>query len=121
MTHYSQDQISPGDFNFITDANDIEMLKDAYTAISKTEKWNYLSTYEPRGGGFMFSKPSEEMEMIDSNIKYDGHSGGSYAWTMRIMQYIATNGWEVYIKDCKSGKIAGSYTEQFRRILNGEA
>jgi len=110
---------TPGDFSFIKDKNTAEMFTDAYDSISKTEKWGYLSKYTPGDGGFMFSKPSEEIEMINSNLKYEGHSGSSYAWTMRIMEHIAKNGWGSYIDACKSGAIAGSYTEQIGRIMGG--
>jgi hypothetical protein len=29
-----------------------------------------------------------------------GHSGGSYAWTMRNLQHIASNGMDAYIVAC---------------------
>jgi len=31
-------------------------------------------------------------------MKYYGHSGVSYAWTMRQMEYIAKNGWDAFAK-----------------------
>jgi hypothetical protein len=66
------------------------MVKDAYEATEKAEAWDYLKRFEP-DQGFMFSSDAT-VNKINANMKYDGHSGGSYGWTMRQIQYIAQNG-----------------------------
>lgn len=84
----------PGDFSFLKSLNSIEMLTDAYKAVSQTESWDIIKQ-EPGPGGFMFSQNSW-MQPINAALKYSGHSGGSYGMTMRHMQYIAQYGWTAY-------------------------
>jgi hypothetical protein len=84
----------PGDFTFLRDENERAMLEDAYKAISTTDSWEILAK-DPGEGGFMFA-PTEYLDRVNKALKYDGHSGASYGWTMRQMQYIAIHGWEVY-------------------------
>ena len=53
---------------------------------------------DPGVGGYMFSKEAEiYLAPVNQHIKYAGHSGASYGWTMRQMQYIATHSWEDYV------------------------
>ena len=66
------------------------MVRDAYEATEKTESWKYLQNFEPQNG-FMFTD-NPVVSKINSNLKYQGHSGSSYGWTMRQIQYIATHG-----------------------------
>lgn len=40
---------------------------------------------------------TDEFKEIYKHMKYDGHSGSSYAWTMSAIQYIAQNGWHTYV------------------------
>jgi len=87
-------KMSRGDFSF-ADNYEREMLADAYQAISVTESWDVMKA-DPGPGGFMFSA-NEYMKPINAALKYDGHSGASYAWTMRQMQFIAKNGWDDYV------------------------
>lgn len=77
-----------------------DMLKLAYTAISSVEGgWDFLKTYTP-AHGFMYSIPPPKLQEINIAISksYEGHSGASYAITMRNMEYIAKNGCEAYCK-----------------------
>jgi len=87
----------PGDFTFLRAdlGGEREMLADAYKAVSVSESWAAMKQ-EPSGGGFMFSDDAW-IKPINAAIKYDGHSGASYGWTMRQMQYIAQNGWDAYV------------------------
>ena len=87
----------PGDFTFLpANLGEREMLADAYKAVSISEAWDAMKQ-EPSGGkGFMFSDDAW-ISQINRHIKYDGHSGGSYGWTMRQMQFIALNGWDAYV------------------------
>lgn len=66
------------------------MLQDAENAIEAAGMWEYMKT-EPGEGGYMFADDNELRE-IYSYIKYDGHSGASMGWTMRMMQRFARMG-----------------------------
>jgi hypothetical protein len=72
------------------------MLDDAYKAISLAEEWTYMKT-DPGPGGYMFSPSNESIKAISAKIKYYGHSGASFALTMRSMQYLAIHGWDNYV------------------------
>lgn len=72
------------------------MLKDADAAITQCDLWNWLRDYTPEDGkGFMFSEHSN-LTRINDAMKYSGHSGTSYGWTMRQMEYIAKHGWTLF-------------------------
>ena len=74
------------------------MLADAYQAITKADLWDYMKKPSTPGkDGFMFST-DVELVRLDRYIKYNGHTGASYAWTMRIMESIAKNGMEGHKK-----------------------
>jgi RPA family protein len=79
--------------------DDEEMLKNMYNVITRLELWGWLKTYEPEEGkGFMWSR-SPEISRIMSATASDGHTGSSFAWTMRHMEAIAKKGWANYYKD----------------------
>jgi len=82
-------------------------LKSAHQAISRCELWNWLQVYKPKEDrGFMFSRNVPELDRLNEEMMKDpvngGHSGASYACTMRNMEFIAKNGYnefkEVYNK-----------------------
>jgi hypothetical protein len=81
---------------------DREMIESAFQAVESVPGgWDFLKTYDPGEGGFMFSTPPPKMVEIDRavNDAYGGHSGASYGCTMRTIQYIARWGWETYARD----------------------
>ncbi len=81
---------------------DREMIESGFQAVSSVDGgWEYLSTYDPGNGGFMFSTPPPKMVEIDNAVNrlYGGHSGASYGITMRVLQYIAKYGWDVYARE----------------------
>ncbi len=93
---------SYGDFNALplSDA-DREMLGTAFQAVSSvTGGWDFLRTYDPGHGGFMFSTPPPKMEEIQNAVLavYGGHSGASYGMTMRNIEFIAKQGWDTYVQ-----------------------
>jgi hypothetical protein len=95
---------APGNFNGLNLPSwDREMIGSGYQAVSAVEGgWEFLKTYEPpEGQGFMFSTPPPKLKEIDDEIskRYGGHSGASYAMTMRTLQYIAKNGWDSFARD----------------------
>ncbi len=83
------------DYTELYDEEDIvEMLQDMDNAITECGLWDWLKNYEPEHGkGFMFSNHSN-LERIQEKIKYGGHSGSSYGWTMRVMERVAKQGWD---------------------------
>ena len=75
----------------------------AYRTVQRTEMWNYLYNYtmdETRG--YMFSEDPKIIELTQQIQKdYGGmHSGGSMALTMRFMELIATQGFDVFKEEC---------------------
>jgi hypothetical protein len=85
------------DFSSLYSAYECEMLQDAYDAITKCDLWDWMRTYTPHANeGFMFSThPS--LAQIQSGMKYTGHSGASWGWTMRTMESIAkAGGWDAF-------------------------
>ena len=76
------------DYSKMFSANDADMLKDAHRAIIACDLWDWFKEYTPDDGkGFMFSN-HPNLSRISSEMRI-GHSGSSYAWTMRTMQSIA--------------------------------
>jgi hypothetical protein len=93
-----------GDFSFIKNSKGEEdipttsMLKNMFNAISVTETWENLKEFVPGDGGFMFcEKPEWLMRMHTALGDSDGHSGSSYGWTIRCMDYIAKHGWDNFV------------------------
>jgi hypothetical protein len=75
---------------------------DGIEAVIKTTQqrescaWTYLRDNPPSDAtGYMFSD-NPMFSVINGNMQV-GHSGSSYAWTMRNLQYIATHGIDAYI------------------------
>ena len=90
-------KITPGDFNSLPlDNLSKEMLSDAYTTVNSLNLWDWLKNPNvPGDSGFMFLN-STEVQQISKNMKYTGHSGSSFAFTMRAIEFIAKNGWDSY-------------------------
>lgn len=93
-----------GDFSFLSDsASEKLMLEDAFQAMERVEgSWAYLARPDVPGkaNGFMFSKDPMIAKIgneVDKDGAIVGHSGSSYGWTMRQMEYIAKNGWDAYV------------------------
>ena len=82
-------------FYFIRDSWERKMLENGYQAISELELWEWLKTYEPGERGFMCSDHnnilviSEKMQLLPNP---PNHSGSSFGYIMRTMEYIAKNG-----------------------------
>lgn len=94
------------DFDTIYETSDAEMLKDAYAAITKCELWDWFKSYSPEEGrGFMFSS-HPNLERISAAMMYDGHSGSSYGWTMRVMENIAKKGWTEHKNEVRQSHAA---------------
>lgn len=93
--------IVPGDFCFVNDKHDAEMLAAGYKAITELNLWPWLTTYTPeKGEGYMFSN-HENITKICNAMKGSIGSGSTFSWTMRNMEYIAKHGWETYVDEYK--------------------
>jgi len=78
-------------------ANEKEMIQDAINAVTRAEMWEYMAKPSTPGeDGFMFCTDME-MTLINKKIEYNGHSGASFGWTMRHVEYIAKNGFDAYV------------------------
>lgn len=81
---------------------DREMIQSAFEAVESVEGgWEFLRSYSPPADqGFMFTLPTGKLQEIETAImnRYGGHSGASYGCTMRVVEFIAKNGWETYAK-----------------------
>jgi len=80
-------------------------VMDGINAVIKTTNqrescmWSYLRDNPPsESTGYMFSN-NPVFNAIMNNMQV-GHSGCSYAWTMRNLQYIASHGMDAYITAC---------------------
>lgn len=86
-----------GKMDYIESEHSRTMLENAWKAINLTETWDFVS--QPIES-FMWSNDkriciiTEKMEKLG----YNGHSGFSFGWTMRNMQYLAQNGEEEFKK-----------------------
>ena len=77
--------------------------ESAYQTVQRTEMWNYLFNYttdEMRG--YMFSEDPKIIELTHQiQQDYGGmHSGSSMALTMRFMELIAKEGFDVFREEC---------------------
>ena len=90
-----QDNFIPGNFEYVTDNSEREILINAWQAITMTENWNFVK--QPIES---FSWSNDPRINIISNkmveLGYNEHSGSSFGYTMRAMQYIAQNGEDKY-------------------------
>ena len=74
-----------------------EMLSDMYRTISNLTLWDWLAKPDvPGKDGFMFSN-HPELAKISGAMKYTGHSGASFGYTLRIIELIAKKGWDTYV------------------------
>ena len=87
-----------GDFSFLLNKgfseSSIKYLQDAYDAITRLNLWKELSDFTPnKDEGFMFTS-HPLIHKINSELRLLGeHSGSSYGWMMRTMEFIAKKGW----------------------------
>jgi hypothetical protein len=65
------------------------MVQDAYNTVTSLELLDEIKNLNPEKG-FMFTS-SPIIDKIYNNLKYDGHSGCSFGWTMRQVEYLIKN------------------------------
>jgi hypothetical protein len=92
LEHQKNDDIFIfGKFIYVKDDNKKEMLQNAWTAITQLDLWDYMK----RDTDSYMMSSDKEINIITekmAELGYDGHSGASFGWTMRQMQYIAQHG-----------------------------
>jgi len=114
-----------GDFSFMTEDHERRMVEDAFQAMEKVEgSWAYLSRPEvpEKDTGFMFSRDPivrQISEEVDKNSQI-GHSGSSYGWTMRQIEFIAKHGWDDYVKNCVKNQKKREDEEKARKAAIAE-
>jgi hypothetical protein len=85
-------------FEDIYETHEVMMLLDAHAAITECNLWEWLRTYTPHANeGFMFAV-HPNLDAINLAMRYEGHSGSSYGWTMRVMESIAKHGWDEHVR-----------------------
>jgi hypothetical protein len=86
------------DFTFIKDKTTRFYIQDAYNVISAVDGgWAFLTSFVPdEGNGFMFSQHPMLNEF--AKLMHQGHSGASFAFTMRAMEMIAKQGFAEFRK-----------------------
>jgi hypothetical protein len=88
------------DFSFISDEHTRSLVINGYNAVNQLELWSWLKDFEPAANeGFAGSKhPNVSMigMKMESLPDAPGHSGSSFALTMRHLEYIAKNGMAKY-------------------------
>lgn len=92
-----QTKFKEGEFLYITNIYTREMLVNAWKSITQLNLWNYM---KKNNNSFMFTDDIE-VKMISDRMEelgYSGHSGYSFGWTMRQMQFIARYGELEYVK-----------------------
>lgn len=86
-----------GEFLYIKDSYTREMLVNAWNSITQLDLWNYMKQEQY---SYMWSDDDDKkISDISSKMEelgYNKHSGGSFEWTMRQMQYIAQHGEDKY-------------------------
>jgi len=90
-----EEPLVPGEFKYIKSPHSREMLQNAYKAISETETWGFV---KKDIDSFMCSDSPEVWIITKKMVElgYDSHSGFSFGWTMRQIQFIAKNGEEEF-------------------------
>ena len=87
-----------GNFDYIKSENDREMIENAYRAVNQLELWDFM---KKDCESYMMSNCQEIKRIGNKMIElgYDGHSGFSFGWTMRQIQYIAKHGEIKYMEN----------------------
>ena len=84
-------------FNFVSDKQSKEFLLSAHHAISSCELWDWLRNNTIKS--FMFNN-SPELTRLQKAMDKDEingyHSGTSFGFVLRQMEFIAKNGYEYF-------------------------
>ena len=80
-----------GEFLYIKNIWEREMLQNGWAAVEQLNLWDFM---KKDCDSYMMSNAPEIMLITKKmeELGYNGHSGASFACTMRTLQYIAKNG-----------------------------
>jgi hypothetical protein len=86
-------------FEYIKDCYEINMLVNAYNAIPLSEMWDFVKEHIE---SFTWSCDYRVGVIMNKMVElgYTGHSGTSFGYIMRTMQYIAINGIDKFKNYC---------------------
>jgi hypothetical protein len=89
--------IGVGNFDYINNNIDREIITNAWQAITLTQTWSFIAEDID---SFMFSNEPRLNTIYKKmeELGYEGHSGSSFGITLRYMQYLAQNGEEGFKK-----------------------
>jgi len=90
-----------GNFEYISEIDERNMMINAFRAITRSETWDFVAK-GPGSAGFMCSRQPEIykiMNMMDLCEPGVGHSGASFGWTMRHMEFLANYGESAHRKN----------------------
>ena len=103
------EQIIDSDYNFafVTDLQSRAFFVSAFKAITNCELWPWFNDFDS-SNNFMFSSCSE-LDLLRAELSKDRvngyHSGASFGFVLRQMEYIAKNSYEMYkteyLKGCQ--------------------
>jgi hypothetical protein len=87
--------LEPGKFTYVLNDINKKMLVNAWYAITQLGLWDYMKKDTVN---YIFSGDKEIYMISDKmfELGYRDHSGYSFSWIMRQMQYIAQHGEENY-------------------------
>jgi hypothetical protein len=85
------------DFMKIKDESNRFMLENAYKAITLAEGWDFMKNFSEES--FMFSSSPMTGKIMNKmeELGYTGHSGTSFGWTMRSMEFLAKHGKDEFL------------------------
>jgi len=88
----------PGNFDYIKCKSSRDMIENAYMAVNQLELWPFM---KKDCESYMLSNGPEIWRITDkmAELGYDGHSGFSFAWTMRQIQSIAKHGEKKFMEE----------------------
>jgi nanoRNase/pAp phosphatase (c-di-AMP/oligoRNAs hydrolase) len=95
QNNYEIEFLGNGQFEYVQDRHSREMLLNAWQAITTTELWDFV---KQDIDSFMFSHDPRVTRIYNKmeELGYGGHSGASFGFTMRNMQYLAEHGEEKF-------------------------
>ena len=87
------------DFTILFPKDEAVVLQRAYDAITQLNLWEWLRDFTPHPNEGFLLTAHPNLDLISEALKDDGHSGGSFATMMRVMELIAkTGGWDAYLE-----------------------
>ena len=78
-----------------------ENLLNIANAITELNLWGWMKEFSPNlDRGFMFTD-NTNLDNISDLVEKDGHSGATFAFSMRCMESIAKHGFDDFCASCE--------------------